>query len=143
MLGTISGLGILLVSSIFDIKWKRIPVMILLLSGIWSLLYLVINAIGHGVGEILGESIVAILPGAGLLILSFLTEKKVGYGDGILLALLGMLQGLGKVLLVFCVGLFLQSLLAVVLLLIRKADKQTCIPFIPFLFAAEIILLVL
>ncbi|MGN1148646.1 MAG: prepilin peptidase [Lachnospiraceae bacterium] len=143
MLGTISGMGILLISSIFDIKWKKIPAILLLAGGIWSILYLIVNAVGKGIGETLWESIAAILPGTGLLILSFLTEKKVGYGDGILLILLGILQGLGRVLLVFCVGLFLQSLLAVVLLLMKRADKQTCIPFVPFLLAAEIILLVL
>lgn len=49
-------------------------------------------------------------------------------------------RGGEKVLLVFGTGLFLQSLVAVVLLLLKKAKKQTQIPFAPFLLAARMML---
>lgn len=136
MFGTIGAIGLLGVSSYFDVRWKRIPLAALAAGGIWALVWTVINMVGQGVFQTLLASLPALLPGGGLLILSRLTEKKVGSGDGILLLLLGLLLGAGEVLLLFCVGLFLQSLVAVVLVLIKKADKQTCIPFVPFLLAA-------
>lgn len=76
-----------------------------------------------------------LLPGALLLILSFLSREKIGYGDGICVALSGLaLPG----------NIFAQSLIysfALILLLClglifsKKATLETTLPYIPFLFA--------
>lgn len=143
MFGLIGSMGLLIISSVFDIKWKKVPLIIFISGGALAVLWICIRIYTQGVGETLLESAAAVLPGAGLIALSFVTDKKIGYGDGILLIILGILQGLEKIILVFCIGLFLQSLLAVVLLILKKADKQTCIPFIPFLLSAQILLLII
>ena len=103
----------------------------------WAVINSVVLAGQTGVPSALQTVAVGILPGAALLFLGFLTEKKVGYGDGLLLVIMGILEGGKAVLLTFCMGLFLQSVLAVVLVIIKKADKQTKIPFAPFLLAAR------
>lgn len=143
MFGLIGAIVILIISSVFDIRWKKVPLFILIGGGVWAVLWICINIFISSMGETLMASAVAVIPGAGLIALSFLTDKKIGYGDGIIMMILGVLQGLGTIVLVFSIGLFLQSLAAVVLLIMKKADKQTCIPFIPFLLVAEILLLLL
>lgn len=140
MIGTIGAMGLLTVGSFFDIRWKRIPVVLLLAGGAGGILCLISDNVAAGIGAVFLSGLVGILPGVGMFLLSLMTEKKVGSGDGFVLMVLGLLQGIGMVLLVFCVGLFLQSLWAVALLVIKRADKQTCIPFLPFLLAGELVI---
>lgn len=141
MFESIGVMLLLVLCSFFDIKWKKIPLWAFLAGGVWALASVVISCVVQGsVMQVIGGTLAATLPGIIFLILSFLTEKKVGYGDGILLIILGVLEGLKNVSFICCIGLFLQSLVAVVLVMLRKADKQTCIPFIPFLLTAKIIL---
>lgn len=140
MMGTIGAMGLLAAGSFFDIRWKRIPVLLLIIGGIGGVLCLILDNVAEGIGAVFLNGLVGILPGAGMLLLSFLTEKKVGSGDGFVLMILGLLQGIGMVLLIFCIGLFLQSLWAVLLLVLKRADKQTCIPFLPFLLAGELVI---
>ena len=124
MLGTIGVFLMLSISSIFDIRKKSIPIQILVAAGIWAVICLTLSVTENG-AEVLAGSLPGLLPGAVLLMLGFLTQQKVGYGDGILLIIMGLMEGVRMVLLTFCIGLFLQSILAVILVLFKKADKQT------------------
>ncbi len=143
MFGMAGAVGLLAAGGIFDVKSKKIPVVVLSAGGIWSVVGLVFKAAETGILQTLLFILTGIVPGAVLVVLSFLTEKKIGYGDGIVLMILGCMEGAGTAFLVFCTGLFLQSLFAVGLLIVKKADKQSCIPFVPFLLAARITLLFL
>ena len=142
MLGTIGVFLMLSISSIFDIRKKSIPIQILVAAGIWAVICLTLSVTENG-AEVLAGSLPGLLPGAVLLMLGFLTQQKVGYGDGILLIIMGLMEGVRMVLLTFCIGLFLQSILAVILVLFKKADKQTQIPFVPFLLTARVLILFL
>lgn len=143
MFGIIGTMGILLGSSVYDIKWKKIPHAILAIGGVWAFIGIMLNIAKQGFLKTCLISLFAVLPGVGLMVLSHLTERKVGLGDGVLVLLIGLLEGIGKALLVFCAGLFLQSLFAVAFVIAGKADKQTRIPFVPFLLAARIVLFIL
>lgn len=143
MFGMAGAVGLLAAGGIFDVKSKKIPFVVLGAGGIWSVIGLVFKAAETGILQTLLFILTGIVPGAVLVVLSFLTEKKIGYGDGIVLMILGCMEGAGTAFLVFCTGLFLQSLFAVGLLIVKKADKQSCIPFVPFLLAARIMLLFL
>lgn len=142
MFGMAGAVGLLTAGCIFDVRSKKIPLIVLGAGGIWSVAGLIIKAVETGISQMLLFAISAILPGVVLLVLSFLTEKKIGYGDGIILMILGCMEGARMAFLVFCIGLFLQSLLAVGLLIVKKADKQSCIPFVPFLLAGRMALFV-
>lgn len=115
--------------SIMDIRSRRVPVWLLLVGGIPTLLAGVYKG-GEGYYMLLGA-----LPGILLLGTAFAT-KKAGYGDGIVLLFLGMGLGGGKSLLLFGVSLFLISVCSLVLLALKKAGRNTGIPFLPFLSAA-------
>lgn len=143
MLGTVGVIFILGIGSYFDIRWKRIPTVLLVAGTVWAALCVILQILQKGVGEVMMGAVLSVLPGVGLLLLSLLTEKKVGSGDGLILILLGLFEGAKRAIPVFCLGLFLQSLLAVGLLLFKKVDKQTCIPFLPFLLISRLLILFL
>lgn len=143
MLGTVGVIFILGIGSFFDIRWKRIPAVLLVAGTVWAVFCIILQIFQKGAGEVLMAALISVLPGGGLLLLSLLTEKKVGSGDGLILMLLGLYEGVEHTIPVFCLGLFLQSLLAVGLLIFKKADKQTCIPFLPFLLISRLLILFL
>lgn len=128
------GLGFyLLVVSIFDIKEKAIPVLFLVVGGILA-------GVGAVYSVIVGEvswylPLLGMMPGAALLVIARITEK-MGYGDGIVLLMIGGLIGYRGSLLVLCMGSFFASIFCVVLLAVRKVKKHSRIPYVPFLTGA-------
>ncbi len=125
----------------FDIKNKSIPSNLLIVGVVVTALDMLLQGLLGNYQEILFDRIMGAIPGAMLLVLYFITNKKVGLGDGILLITLGLLLGFGNILVIFCIGIFLQSLLACFLLVTKKADKQTQIPFVPFLMLGNIFMI--
>ena len=79
-------------------------------------------------------------PGGLLLVTAYVT-KKAGYGDGIVLLLLGMALGGDKSLLIFGLSLLLISVWSLILLVFHKAGRNTKIPYLPFLTAAFFVLI--
>ena len=128
------GLGFyLLAVSIFDIKEKAIPVLFLVVGGILA-------GAGAVYGVIVGAAswylpLFGMMPGAALLVIARITEK-MGYGDGIVLLMIGGMIGYRGSLLVLCMGSFFASIFCVVLLAVRKVKKHSRIPYVPFLTGA-------
>lgn len=78
--------GWLVVSSVMDIRSRRLPIWMLALGGGLSVASVLCQESGYV--EILRGA----MPGLMLLVIAFAT-KKAGYGDGIVLAFLGMVLG--------------------------------------------------
>ncbi len=121
--------GWLLAAGIMDIRTRRVPVWMLVLGGALAMWAALSRQSGYF------EMLKGILPG-GLLLLTALATKKAGYGDGIVLAWLGLALGGDRSLLLSGLGLFLTSLCAMVLLALRRVRRDTGLPFLPFLAAA-------
>ncbi len=128
--------GWLLVAGIMDVKSRRVPIWMLVSGGVLAV------CIAFGRHNGFQEALKGLLPGAMLLLVAFAT-KKAGYGDGMVLGCLGMVLGGGKSLLLFGLSLFLTSLYALALLALRKAGRNTGLPFLPFLGAAWIMVVYL
>jgi leader peptidase (prepilin peptidase)/N-methyltransferase len=73
------------------------------------------------------------LPGAVVLLLAYATGEKIGYGDGFVLMGSGVLLGLRMNLLMLLFGLFLAALNSIWILIRKKGNRKTEIPFVPFL----------
>ena len=123
----------LLILAVFDLKEKRVP--------LWGLVIGMLVAGGAVVyGNWFGQeswirTLLGIIPGILLLAVSFMTGKA-GYADGVVLLIVGMVEDYKVSLFVLCMGLFLASMVSVMMLVLRKANRQTRIPFIPFLAVA-------
>lgn len=120
----------LLLCSVQDIKEKKISVKMLVLSGGLFL------ALSFLFDEISWERRMEnMLPGVTALVAAFLTREKVGYGDAVCLVVLGSVVSADILWGAILGGLFLLSACSVVLLMRKKAGRNTTLPFIPFLTA--------
>lgn len=118
----------LLLCSVQDIKEKRISVKMLLLSGGLFL------ALSFLFDELSWERRMEnMLPGVTALVAAFLTREQIGYGDAVCLAVLGSVVSADILWSAILNGLLFLSACSIVLLVRKKAGKNTTLPFIPFL----------
>lgn len=110
-----------------DIKEKKIPVLYVLLFGMMACAYRI--AAGGEWMSVLYASI----PGIFLLMVSFCTKESIGYGDGWSVLALGLFVGAEGCLAAVGIGLLLSALVSLVLLMLRKVNGKSRLPFLPFL----------
>lgn len=124
----------LIVLGIWDARKKEIPVIFLLLGGIYVVCNEIYRVIVSSVEiwEMFLKCIPGMIPGFFLLATAWITQKA-GYGDGIVLLLLGVREGLQNCLLMECMSLFLLSIFAGICLVSKKKSKNAKIPYLPFL----------
>ncbi len=76
-----------------------------------------------------------LLPGILVLLVGKVTKEAVGYGDGIAILVCGLFLGAGGCTGCVIIGLFLTFPVSLVLLVWKKADRKSRMPFLPFLLA--------
>lgn len=120
------------VMGIVDIRYRKIPLWLLgmgapaaaaAMIGRW-------RECGLHTGGLLG----ACVPGIILLLAG--AAKKAGYGDGLTLLLLGLMNEGTEMMKLFLVSLLVMSLPALVLLALHRVKKDTRLPYLPFLALA-------
>lgn len=120
----------LMVLSLYDIRYRRVPVWILILGGVITA---AVGIYGCVSGEItFAEILWGMIPGAVLLLLA-LGTRKAGWADGIVLMLLGSVLGLRRCIAAAMLSLVMISVLSALLLILKKVHKGTRIPYVPFL----------
>lgn len=125
------------VAAYFDCKSKRIPWSVQGMGVIFTAILFMTEHDRTGASLLL-----AMVPGVMLILLSWLTRESIGYGDGISVLLLGGMAGFHNCVWTLCISLLLLSLTGLTLLVFKRADRKTKIPYLPFLFAAEGVLTV-
>lgn len=118
------------VCAFFDIKRKEIPVLLIMIFGIVSIIL-----VGISDNPDWMMILYSLIPGAALLTLSLCTRESIGYGDGFVVLVLGVLLGLSKCLSCVFLGFFLLSACSLLLLVLRKVNGKSRIPYMPFLAA--------
>lgn len=124
----------LTILGIMDIKECKLPVWLLWIGGMFALGMGLLErlCLGRGLLNTLIEILSGMLPGSILLLVAFLT-KKAGYGDGIVLLQLGFIYSYALVWAFLCISLLLLSVIAMIFLALKKIQKDTAVPYIPFL----------
>ena len=122
---------VMLILSVQDIKNKEISAKLLVVSAIISLVGAFIGVWKNNLS--ITDVVVSLLPGAGMLFLSFATRQQIGYGDGLVALVLGPAFGIRIMLLGIVIAFFGSSIFSIILLLLKKAEKKTRIPFVPFI----------
>lgn len=124
-------LGILLgIQGCIDLKNKEIP--------LW------LSLVGGGVGVIFcikeGRGVVEVLIACGLgivtLLFSKITKEVIGYGDGILLIVMGIYLSFEELISVVMVAFGIAGVVALVLLVVFRKNSKYELPFVPFLSLA-------
>lgn len=117
-----------------DIRWKKIPVMAVVIFGLLSVLYFV-----AGERAAPENGMYCMMPGMLLLLLSLVTGEKIGYGDGAAVLILGLCTGAVFCVETVCVGVIMSGIYSLYKI-IKKCNQP--IPFLPFLLAAMEVMLI-
>ena len=127
----------LALSSYLDLRYKIVRINWCCWFALFCALYQV--GICHiGIGSIVGGAAL----GGIVWILSYITKEAIGRGDGILLTSLGIGLGFRQGIQIFMLGLFFIMLAGIMLVVIKKISLKERIPFVPFLFLGEAVLLI-
>ena len=120
----------LAVCAVFDGLRRQIP-----LAVVWLGMLTAVCLRMNGVIEEADVTwtLLSLVPGLGFLLLGFLTREKVGYGDGWVLLMIGLFSGFFQCFLILLIGLLLESTVAIILLVLKKIQRDKEIPFSPFL----------
>lgn len=129
---------LLLVTTIQDLMLKKISLWIVGMAAIG--IGICLPLIGFAG---LGARIGGLMVGIAFILLSKITQGKVGIGDGIILCVTGIVLGFWMNLELLAVALFIAAMISIILLIFRLATRKTSIPFVPFIFTAYIILMIL
>lgn len=120
---------ILLCLSVSDWREKAIPVSHLIISCVIVCILMIV----HKENSMLYYGL-SVLPGAGMVGLAFLAKGKIGYADGIILSMVGALRGLLICMQSVIIALLFLLAVFIILFLFKKANRNTLLPFVPFLF---------
>lgn len=123
--------------SVYDIRTMTLPNWLMvagLIAGGLCSTWLVCT------GQILwGERLVALLPAGVWFLLSFGTRGQMGSGDGGILLILGLLLGSKNLMYLCIIALTISFVVSLLLLVTRRANGKTRIPFVPFLFVGYLV----
>lgn len=122
-------LGTLGVHSIEDIRQRKITVTITLFSGILGI-FLHILFQNRSIYEMMFGAV----PGMFILALGYVTEGKIGMGDGAVFMLTGLYLGIWENLILVLLTFFLAGIWGLFLFTAGRKKKTECMPLIPFLF---------
>ena len=78
--------------------------------------------------------IICLVPGVVMLLFSFLSKEKIGYGDSFILLAIGQFLELKGTFEMMFWGLLFAVLFGTVLILFFKKKKDYELPFVPFMF---------
>jgi len=128
----------LVILSIEDIKHKKVSLFFILVGGLLLFTFSIV------VGELsIRDRMGGIMIGGIIILISYITGGQIGMGDGFILATIGLSYGFLMNLSLLIYGLILSSMVSVILLTFKKAKKKSTIPFIPFLLAGYLGVLIL
>lgn len=71
--------------------------------------------------------------------LSLMTREQIGRGDGMVVAAVGAMLGIRSCVSVVCLASLLMAVVSIIILLLRKGNRNTRLPYIPALFAGYVI----
>lgn len=119
---------VLAVLAIIDVKKKKIPVGPVLIMGVILLLIRLSSNLTAG------EFVCGLLPGVGFLAIAWMTKEKIGVGDGLLMLCLGMGYRVEQMMAITGIALLVAAMFSMILIVLKKANRKTALPFLPFLF---------
>lgn len=133
-------LGILLYAAWKDKQCKSIPYYLPIMGIAIALLCRLAEEVP--MAETLPTVCQAFLPGFFLLLTAFFTEQKVGYGDGLMVLVMGAFTNMTYCILSLMLGLCVSCLFAMLFLVRKKVKMKDQIPFLPFLLVGYVLALV-
>ena len=124
---------VLIALAIFDLKYKEIPLLPVAIGGCIGAVFCFMEE------QNIMVVIAACLPGIMMLVFSRLAGEVMGYGDGIVLLLMGVFVTLDKILFITCIAFCFAGGVALILFVFFQKKGKYRLPFIPFLCASYLL----
>ena len=70
--------------------------------------------------------------------ISFLSKEQIGIGDGVVTGMLGCLLGARGCLVMLCIASCLMAVISIGILILKKGNRKTTLPFAPALLGGYI-----
>lgn len=130
----ISGLCIM---SVEDIRKKEIRRVWLLVLGVAGVLLMVVGGGLRGVADLAG-----FIPGMLCLLVAWMTMEQLGWGDAILILVMGCYLDAIALMNVCMIAFAIAGFAALVLIVVVKKSKKYELPLVPFLLTGYVLLCV-
>lgn len=127
-------LGVLAVTAYRDWKEQKVYLYIPLIAGIAGLLLHIFFA-----EQTVWEVLAGVLVGALVVLIAYVSQERVGMGDGIMLMVSGIFLGFWRNVELFFTALLMVGLVALFLLVVKRKGRNYRVPFLPFLLAAYLV----
>lgn len=121
-------LTVLLPMAVKDIKYRKINGYICLVMIMVS--FLIRVKIKHDADFTI---LLDLIPGVLMYVLSKLSPRSIGEGDALVLIFIGSVVGYMKEMQFLIISVFLAGLIALILFALKKVNRDTKLPFVPFL----------
>lgn len=131
---------LLVLCSVYDWKYCELPLWLILVGGAGSCIGIVYTLL-YGEKSI-PDMMLALLPGVAALLLAHVSREQIGYGDGLLLLMIGGYAGAGDTMKIIIIALAGTFGVSVLLLVCKKASGSSRIPFVPFLTMGSVLVMV-
>lgn len=125
--------GYLLFLSVEDIRRKKVPIWALAAALAVSPLFWLFKE------EDVGTFLLGIIPGAVLILISFVSRGGIGLADAAVVIILGINTGLTAVLMTVTISFGLIALFSGGMLIAGKLRLKSTLPYIPFAFLGYVI----
>ena len=123
----------LLILAWIDFRNKQIPVKWLLIGPVFVPLFIYVGNDGGILGNALG-----LIPGVVFFCISFICKGQIGPADAFVILCTGACIGLKAIITAVSVSLFGVAVVSAVMLISRKMNRKSTIPYIPFIFLGYI-----
>ncbi len=124
----------LVIGSVSDIRYKRIPIWLVACFGVLAAVLKVVDLLQQSGMELLS----GVATGVFLIIVSVVTGGQIGIGDGLVFIVLGMYIGSDNVVLLI-IALILCAVTAGVLFVAKRVKRRDRLPFVPFVLCAYVL----
>lgn len=119
---------LLIPASIQDIKDKNISVVTILAGLTAAVIINIALAPNYAVRVFIYG-----IPGIFLLLCAWITHEAIGYGDGLVMLAIGNIVGLEDCVKILFFSLIMAGVISLVLMIMKKVNRKSTVPFVPFL----------
>lgn len=124
----------ILLGAVKDYKTRRIPFWYLYIGSVMAIFMGIYNVMKQ---EEWGKGLwLYLFPGILFLIYRFIRKKDLGYGDGILLCILGICLG-KEIWQIWYISIMLLCVISIVLLIMGRVNRKSKMAYYPFLWVAH------
>ena len=121
----------LIIISIQDIRKKEVSAILLFGMGL-------VAVIGTTIQLIVGDAnwlsiLLGIVPGIALFIISSITEELLGKADGLVLAFVGCVLDIRRMLIAMTITFTLMMVTSIILLVLKRVSKNDKLAMVPFI----------